>query len=140
MRTLGSIFVILSAYGIWLDRKQPQFFFSKNTFTPLPMGGRAKGGSCSPPPPLPWFLPFTQNINPYLKILELAKLSVADAPIKKIQKKMFTPIQIPLKYGSKNRQWFEGLMRKLFPSNRTTSCMYAETWTKCAILFSFLLT
>ena len=49
-------------------------------------------------------------VNPYLKILDLAKLFVANAPIEKNNtKKSFTSSQITLKYGSKNRPWFEGL-------------------------------
>ena len=49
-------------------------------------------------------------VNPYLKIFVLAKLFVADAPIKKkFKTQKFTPSQITLKYGSKNRPRFEEL-------------------------------
>ena len=41
------------------------------------------------------------------KILDLAKLLVAYAP--KYKKNCFTPSQINLKFGSKNRLWFKGL-------------------------------
>ena len=48
--------------------------------------------------------------NPYLKILDLTKLFIADAPMKKkIIKFSFTPSQCILKYGSKNRPWPKGL-------------------------------
>ena len=66
----------------------------------------------SSPPCLGFFAHYSkylQSHNPYLKILDLAKLFVADAHIKKTHKNSFTPSQITLKYGSKNRPWFEGL-------------------------------
>ena len=47
------------------------------------------------PPPLPWFfcpLLKISLVNPYLKILEIAKLFVADASNKKIYKKLFYPL------------------------------------------------
>ena len=56
----------------------------------------------------------TQNIlsTQTYKILDLAKLFLADALIKKKHKKSCTPSRITLKYGSKNRPWFEGLKMK----------------------------
>ena len=57
------------------------------------------------------FCPLTQNIldNPYLKILDLAKLFVADVNMKgKNQKNSFTAFQSNLKYGSENRHRLEG--------------------------------
>ena len=49
--------------------------------------------------------------NPNLKILNLAKLFVADAPMKKkICKFSFTPFVPTLKYGSENSQWVRGLI------------------------------
>ena len=45
--------------------------------------------------------------NPYLKILDLAKLFVADAPMKK--KIIFYFTQSNLEYGSENRPWVRGL-------------------------------
>ena len=47
--------------------------------------------------------------NPYLKILDLAKLFVADAPMKKNPKFLFTPSQSNLKYGAENWPWVRGL-------------------------------
>ena len=45
-----------------------------------------------------------------MKILDLAKLFVADALMKKkIKKFSFTPSQSTLKYGSENRLWVRGL-------------------------------
>ena len=44
--------------------------------------------------------------NPYLKILDLAKLFIADAPMKK---KIFLSPQSTLKYKSINRPWPKGL-------------------------------
>ena len=63
------------------------------------------------PPPLLRFLPFTQNIlRQYLKILDLAKLSVADAPLKKKESKLSVdPSQSTLKYGPENNPWMKGL-------------------------------
>ena len=58
-------------------------------------------GSVRPPPCLD-FLPITPNIIPYLKILDHAKLFVADAPIKKMKNST-------LKYWSKNRPCVRGL-------------------------------
>ena len=45
-----------------------------------------QGGTAPPPPPL-FFCPLLKISlgNPYLKILELTKLFIADAPIKKIE-------------------------------------------------------
>ena len=59
------------------------------------MGGR---------PPTPFFLPFTQISlsKTYLKILDLTKLFIADAPMKKkIKNFSFNPSKSTLKYGSK---------------------------------------
>ena len=67
-----------------------------------PWGG---GGAVGPPPCL-GFCPLLKISfrNPYLKILDLSKLFVADAPMKKnIQNFCFTPSQSNLKYGSENR-------------------------------------
>ena len=47
--------------------------------------------------------------NPYLKILDLANLFVADSPMKKINKFSFTPSQSTLKNRSKNRPCLRGL-------------------------------
>ena len=44
-----------------------------------------------------------------MKMLDLANLMVADAPIKKNQHFSFTPSQSTLKYLSKNRPWVRGL-------------------------------
>ena len=65
------------------------------------MGG---GGSCRSLPAL-IFCPLLKIflVNPYLKILDLAKLFVADSPIKKIEEKnSFTPSQINLKSNNDN--------------------------------------
>ena len=63
----------------------------------LPMRG---GGAVRP---LPWFLPFTQNIfrQPISDFFTRLKLFVADANIKKDMK--FYIIQSTLKYGYENQ-------------------------------------
>ena len=83
----------------------------QKSLTPQPMGGGEAGGSCRPLPALV-FCPLLKIslVNPYLKILVPAKLFVAVAPMKKKLKKIsFTTSLITLKFGSKNRPWFEGL-------------------------------
>ena len=64
----------------------------------------------APPPPF-CFCPLLKIslVNPYLKILYLTKLFVADAPMKKIKEFSFTFSQSTLKYGSKNLPWPKGL-------------------------------
>ena len=59
-------------------------------------------------PPCLDFLLKISLVNPYLKILDLANLLVANAPIKKIQKNSLPPLR-SLYLGLKNRPWFEGL-------------------------------
>ena len=58
-------------------------------------------GPVGAPPPALFFCPLLKISCPYLKILDLAKLFVAGAPIRK--KNSFTPSQITLKYGYKNK-------------------------------------
>ena len=68
------------------------------------------GGALYAPPSL--FLPITQNImrHPYLKILDLANLFVADAPMKKKSRNLVLhPSQSNLKNGSENRPCLRGL-------------------------------
>ena len=74
---------------------------------------QAKGGGGTVRPHLLFFCPLLKIAlgNPYLKILELTKNFVADAPMKtKFKKFSFTPSQSTLKYGSKNRPWPKGLI------------------------------
>ena len=55
--------------------------------------GGGGGGPVGRPPPALVFCPLLKIslFNPYLKILDLAKHFVADAPIKKYNKKIFLP-------------------------------------------------
>ena len=66
----------------------------------------AHGGGGLYAPPSLIFCPLLKISlgNPYLKILDLTKLFIADASMKKkIKKFSFTPSQSTLKYGSENR-------------------------------------
>ena len=68
------------------------------------------GGALYAPPSL--FLCLLLKIswdNPYLKILDLANLFVADVPMKKKKKIGPPPPQSTFKYRSKNRPWGRGL-------------------------------
>ena len=70
--------------------------------TPQPWWGGGVGGRC---PLLKLLL-----CNPSLKFLYLTNLFVADAPMKKENKKIQVyPISKPFKYGSENRPWVRGL-------------------------------
>ena len=77
--------------------------------SPLSHWGGA-GGRCTPPS-----LPFCLLLkiimrHPYLKILDLVNLFVADAPMKKKSRNLVLPhSQSTLKYGSENRPWVRGL-------------------------------
>ena len=56
--------------------------------------------------------------HPYLKILDLANLFVADAPMKiKIKKFSFTPSRSTFKYWSVNRPWVRGLKQCYYCTN-----------------------
>ena len=90
------------------------------------------GGRCTPLPPL-LLCPLLKISlgNPYLKILDLTKLFVADAPMKKKKEKKFsfTPSQSTLKYGSKNRpgpKGLKGLEEVLNRSDSPTQCACVE--------------
>ena len=69
-----------------------------------PWGGGPVG--TSPPPLVSCPLLKIYLGNPYLKILDLAKLFVADAPMKKKSRNLvLPPSQSTLKCGSQNRPW-----------------------------------
>ena len=76
---------------------------------PATYGG---GASCRPPqsPPALVFCPLHKIslVNPYLKILDRAKLFVADAPIKKIQKIVLPPLRSLKNLGPKTAHGLKG--------------------------------
>ena len=64
--------------------------------------------------------------HPYLKILDLANLFVADAPMKKSRNLFLPPSQSTLKYGSENQPWMRGLTNFLSGPDLSTPPAVAD--------------
>ena len=61
-----------------------------------------------------------------MKILDLAKLFVADAPMKKTRNLVLPPSQSTLNYGSENRPWVRGLRANLLYESFCSSLTFVS--------------